>query len=411
MSDDDVWSVVGDVSPASSLSHLLDPFEVATFKRDYYERRPLVIHREEPDRYADLLTLDDLDQILSLSDLRADFVRVVVDGVETPISELCASCVSSGRQHELELLYERYRGGSTVMLDFLDERWEPLTRFCRSLGSESNVIAWANLFLTPSGARGFRPHYDTHDAFILQVHGSKHWRIYESPVELPLSDQQYTEDRFELGEPVDEFDLHAGDLLYLPRGFIHEGASRDETSVHLTIGIFPFLWTRVLDDAVKTAIEQNAEFRRGLPIGFALHADVQREAETIAEKLLDTLRADLSPRRLIESLVVTTMADRRRPNLRNHLTDVESIDAIDLTTSVRRRPELQGLLVVNGDAVKLGFHGKTVQLPADVADEVRFVSESGKTGFTPAEIPGDLDPRSRLLLVQALVREGFLTLA
>ena len=32
--------------------------------------------------------------------------------------------------------------------------------------------------LTPEGAQGFDPHFDTHEVFVLQVEGHKHWRLY-----------------------------------------------------------------------------------------------------------------------------------------------------------------------------------------------------------------------------------------
>lgn len=37
----------------------------------------------------------------------------------------------------------------------------------------------ANVYLTPQNSQGFAPHYDDIDAFVLQIEGSKHWRVYE----------------------------------------------------------------------------------------------------------------------------------------------------------------------------------------------------------------------------------------
>ena len=33
-------------------------------------------------------------------------------------------------------------------------------------------------YLTPPGTQGFAPHYDDIEAFILQLEGKKHWRLY-----------------------------------------------------------------------------------------------------------------------------------------------------------------------------------------------------------------------------------------
>ena len=33
-------------------------------------------------------------------------------------------------------------------------------------------------YLTPPGSQGFAPHYDDIEAFVLQLEGKKHWRLY-----------------------------------------------------------------------------------------------------------------------------------------------------------------------------------------------------------------------------------------
>ena len=37
----------------------------------------------------------------------------------------------------------------------------------------------SNAYLTPPNSQGFAPHYDDIEAFILQVEGKKHWRLYK----------------------------------------------------------------------------------------------------------------------------------------------------------------------------------------------------------------------------------------
>ncbi|OXB63355.1 hypothetical protein ASZ78_001931 [Callipepla squamata] len=39
-------------------------------------------------------------------------------------------------------------------------------------------MAGANTYLTPPGTQGFAPHYDDIEAFVLQLEGKKHWRVY-----------------------------------------------------------------------------------------------------------------------------------------------------------------------------------------------------------------------------------------
>lgn len=78
------------------------------------------------------------------------------------------------------------------------------------------------------------------DAFVLQVDGSKRWRLYDALIEQPRPDMVFKPAPRDIGEPFADFVLEAGDLLYLPSGIIHEAFCESEagnSSLHLTVGI------------------------------------------------------------------------------------------------------------------------------------------------------------------------------
>lgn len=85
--------------------------------------------------------------------------------------------------------------------------------------------------------QGFAPHFDDVDVYILQVEGAKRWRVY-SPLlghALPRYSSRDFEDA-EIGQPLLDTVLRPGDLLYLPRGTIHQAAALEEQhSMHLTV--------------------------------------------------------------------------------------------------------------------------------------------------------------------------------
>jgi ribosomal protein L16 Arg81 hydroxylase len=399
--------------PFPGMSQLIHPVGVAVFQRDYCEQQPLLVQREDRGYYAELLTLGDVDQILSSSNVLCDNLRVVTEGKDTPLTEAGSPPGRglAGRNRSvnaLEELYSRYRGGSTIVLNELEQRWEPLQRMCRALGAEISARIQANVYLTPAGSQGFRPHYDTHDVFIAQVHGTKHWRLAGMPYELPLQSKPHDKSQ---PEPASEreFDLRAGDVLYLPRGTVHSATSNETASVHITIGVHPVLYSQILVDAVKKLCNQDVRFRKGLPIGFARDGNLQRQAADTLAGLVETLAAVLSPRDMVAASVAHE-ASASLPLLRHHLTDLEKAGDVSVGTRLRRRAGQRWHLTVSDGVVALEFHNKTVRLPARVAGEVRYLAESNGDGFTPRDIPGDLDEPGRLVLVRALLGEGFLTL-
>jgi hypothetical protein len=185
--------------------------------------------------------LDDIDAAVTGGGLRPPAIRLTRDGEIIPPAgwtrrARCGSVwvddlVEPGRVLDL------YAAGSTIVLQSLQRWWAPLTRFCRQLELELAHATQANAYLSPPGGSGFAPHHDTHDVFVLQVSGSKEWALRPSVIELPL-DRHANRTVDAAAQPViDEFTLHPGDCLYLPRGTVHSARAAATPSLHLTIGL------------------------------------------------------------------------------------------------------------------------------------------------------------------------------
>jgi len=81
---------------------------------------------------------------------------------------------------------------------------------------------------------GVGPHFDSYDVFLLQGSGRRRWRIgkqrnLELDPEAPLKILQ----RF---DPAEEFVLEAGDMLYLPPAYAHDGIAEGDDCMTLSIG-------------------------------------------------------------------------------------------------------------------------------------------------------------------------------
>jgi hypothetical protein len=251
----------------------------------------------------------------------------------------------------------------------------PLAGFCRGLEQALGHPAQANAYFTPRSAQGLAIHHDTHDVFVLQISGEKHWRVYEPVLELPLKDQHYSRELGEPGAPVEDVVLAAGDAMYLPRGWLHDALTTDSESLHLTIGVTVYTWLDALN----------------APDDGELDADV-----------LGLVRERLSPedvaRRRRNRLVST-----RRPIREGQLEQLRALEELTVDTPVERRPTAMFTL----EGTTLSFEGKSVEFPERVAEELEFVA-TAEAPFSAAELPAELDEPGRLVLVRRLVREGFL---
>jgi ribosomal protein L16 Arg81 hydroxylase len=387
------------------LSKLIHPFDLRTFKDDYWEKQPLRVQRNERDYYRRLLSLADVDHLLSLSSIQPSAVRVVRAGKDIPVGTNGTGGLI-GTAGRLEELYGAYRDGATIVLQFLHERWEPLRRMCRSLAAELSGSLQVNIYLTPGKERGLNVHYDSHDVFVLQSEGVKHWCLYESSIRLPLRGQPYDSRTMKPGALLQEFDLHPGDLLYIPRGWMHAAESREAASLHLTVGVNTVTWASVILRAVEAVIEGDEGLRASLPLGFAreprLQEQVVAELRSIVGRLGDAIDASSAVREAVAEAQLG-----RQPALDGHLLDLGAVPAINLATSLQRRPDVQWSLDVHGETAALHFHGKSIALPAYAQPELSFIARTD--AFTGADLPGELDDEGRLTLIRTLVREGFLT--
>jgi len=381
------------------------------FLAAHWGRAPLHLPGIDAGGFGDLLSLDDVDQLISSSFLSLPAIRLVRDG--TPLDP--ATYTRSARLGNKDLadvadpgrVYERFREGATIVLQGLQRFWAPLTRFCRDLELELTHPVQVNAYITPATARGLAVHYDTHDVFVLQFGGSKQWSIHEPVLEDPLASQPWSSGRGPAGDPILSASLAAGDSLYVPRGFLHSALAQEGTSAHLTIGVVTTTWADVLRTAI-TGIDDEVDFRRALPAGFAHEPALLAPA---VATYLEQLRAWL------EKVDVDAVAERtarrfwsgRTPMLAGQLHQLSLLDDIDDGSRVRRRPGTICRITLDADAdrVHVLLGDRELHMPADLEPVLRCLAELPDAMVVGA-LADQLDQPSRLVLIRRLVREGFL---
>jgi len=73
----------------------------------------------------------------------------------------------------------------------------------------------------------------------MQVWGKKHWILRDAPKLAPYTEEMLGKDEPVppelISEPIMSFDMMPGDILYIPRGFLHEATTSSEPSLHITV--------------------------------------------------------------------------------------------------------------------------------------------------------------------------------
>ncbi|MGH9184348.1 MAG: cupin domain-containing protein [Acidimicrobiales bacterium] len=358
--------------------------------------------------FDDLLSLADVDRALTGAGLRRPAVRVVRDGdLIDPWTWTRPTRTGSMRiddhVHPGRVL-ALFAEGATVVLQSLQRWWPPLTRFCRSLELELGHPVQTNAYLTPPGAAGLSPHHDTHDVFVLQVHGRKQWFVREPLIEAPLVRHRSDHDRAAAQPVLFEAELRPGDCLYLPRGYIHSATTQAGASLHLTVGVL----ARTVHDVLRRLVERAAGepvFRQSLPPGYVTSPDIAARAvkEAVAEFMRWLERQDTAE-------VAGELRDRfwtsRPPALGGQLLELVSLDAIDDNTVIVRRDGISCELETADARLRITLGDRRLDLPEVLGDAVYRLVDGAP--HEVRDLDDLLDGSSRMVLVRRLVREGLL---
>ncbi|XP_076635478.1 bifunctional lysine-specific demethylase and histidyl-hydroxylase NO66 [Colletes latitarsis] len=258
----------------SMFQWVIHPMKIEEFFEKNWEQTPVHIKRNCPNYYKLLMSTPMLDKILRDSCILFS-KNIDITSYENGVRETHNPI---GRAVPT-VVWDYYMNGCSVRMLNPQTYIPKLHSLNATLQEFFGCFVGANSYLTPPNSQGFAPHYDDIEAFILQVEGKKRWRLYRPKNEneyLPrYSSGNFTDS--EIGEPILDTIVNAGDLLYFPRGTIHQGETIDTHSLHITLSVYQknswgdFL-EKLLPETLKTAMESNSEFRKGLPLDYLRHS-------------------------------------------------------------------------------------------------------------------------------------------
>src|SRR5579864_1672991 len=382
-----------------SLEWLINPVNRELFFERYWEKQPLVVKRNQPNYFSPLLSLDEVDRVLTTLDRRYPDVTLKNASREVTADDY----VIHDDRLDIAKVYQLFGQGATITLAFLDNVVPALALFCRSLEVEFTFPFQANVYLTPAGAQGAKPHYDTHDVFVLQVAGSKKWTTYGTPVELPLPAQDFDASVHERGAPTLDFELDAVDIAYIPRGVVHDARSTENVSLHITAGVLRYTWAELLLELVANASLHDPAFRKALPPGFARQRFDRTEARETLGNLLQQAWTKSNCEEAIDHMV-DQFISACPPLLRGQMTQMAAADRLTADSLVGARTGTISHLQANGETASVDYYGRRVTFPAHAQEAIRFALSHSR--FAVRDLAGDLDDAGKLVVIRRLVREG-----
>lgn len=218
------------------LNRFFSPSTAATFLTQYFGKALFYAPGAEG-RFEYLMPWAALNEILRHHRLPATQLKVVKS---SSVADATSYTHRANRQ-PADLapapFGELLRHGSTLIVDNVDEIYEPVTELTDRLARALDCDVRGNLYAAWQ-CPAFGTHYDDHDTLIVQVAGRKHWKVWEPTLKYPI--HKYTPDSVvaPTTPPTWEGMLTSGDLLYLPRGWWHEVTAIGEPTLHITLGVY-----------------------------------------------------------------------------------------------------------------------------------------------------------------------------
>lgn len=196
--------------------------------------------------FVDLLTIEEIDHLVSIAALRPPFISLIngatgVDSSDYPLYlDFSIKCANPSK-----ILTECFKHGTTIIIQHIHVLHPRVRAFVEGLRESLHPMSiQTNCYLTPSNSQGVFPHVDQHHTFLFQLEGKKNWSVWENidndpsqPMINSGMDPSISTKVAENSRPILNEWIEPGDFILIPRGFVHTPYTGNSTSMHITFGI------------------------------------------------------------------------------------------------------------------------------------------------------------------------------
>jgi len=280
----------------SSLEGLVAPLGEAEFLSLLGERKLTFLRGDNSDRYKGLLNWALLRGMLERGEYPGDLIhlRLSRDSVTVP-QELWFSKAGrfsktdQGSRVDVAKVEAYLAQGFSLCITCIDEKAPHLAELCNDIRARAFEHIKLGVIVTTGKLGAFTLHYDPEDLIILQVEGTKRWKIYGPAVSNPVIGMPHQEPPPEEAPIFNEV-LRPGDFLFLPGGNWHRCENGPARSLHLGFFFQPptswhFVKAAMSDLVADEAIRKPLTRLPGRAALAAAEADFNRRATDAINRL------------------------------------------------------------------------------------------------------------------------------
>lgn len=284
------------------------------------------------------------------------------------------------------------------------EHSETASAFIGVLEDAFQCSCGVNSYWTPKNSQGFAPHYDDVDVFLMQLEGSKQWRVYDplEPVDhlTRHSSEDYKPEQL-TKPPIFSGTLRAGDVLYMPRGFIHQGDTmHGEGSLHITFSAMQMhtyadLMIKLATYQIETLAANSVEWRRGIPRSWSRALGCCASRAMRDEMDLPPLSGEESKQRTVLLATVRKLIGELTESLQkadaiDHATDRYAVDVVSRCQPPHPTPDSEaGRSFTTSSLIKL-VNPSSLRLVLSVPGEAQIFHSGNNSTICLANPVGQL---------------------
>ena len=242
---------------------VIAPLSGAEFLVLLKDRKLAFVREGDTDRFSKVFGWTALQEMLECGKhpRGAADVRLTKESKTVPLERwLTKNPATNTNKIDVGKVEEFLAAGFSLVVTPIEKYVPVLNALCIELRSRVSEQIKVGVIVTACGTSGaFKIHYDPEDLIILQVEGTKRWRIFGPPVSNPVVGMEKPPPPPE-DEPIFDEVLEPGDFLFLPAGTWHHCENGPGRSLHL--GIFfipPTSWNAVT--AVTAQLVSQEMFR------------------------------------------------------------------------------------------------------------------------------------------------------